>query len=152
MKVLLLTVLAALVVAAAVAAIWLKLREPTPQEKLAALEQEVTPSGGIVLRQELQGQPKAFLLQDCKLYVLDASGPGKVTRTQVLQPGFYPWFTACTGQSIRFESGYLRVELSNMAFGAGGGNLSGGSYRSLDGLTWEKHTAKGWLPVDEAQD
>ncbi len=152
MKVLLLTVLAALVVAAAVTAIWLKLRTPTTQEKLAALEQKVGPGGGIVLRQELQGQPKAFLLLDCKLYLLDASGPGTVARTQVLRPGFYPWFTACTGQSIRFESGYLQVELSNMAFGAGGGNISGGSYRSLDGVAWEKHTPRGWLPVEKAQD
>jgi hypothetical protein len=50
------------------------------------------------------------------------------------------------------EEGYLRVYLENRAFGAGGGNYSGGEYRSRNGKDWEKHTSKGWRPVAEAQD
>lgn len=110
------------------------------------------PRGGIVFRAALQGQPKTFLLLDCKLYLLQAAGSDEVARTLVLQPGFYPWFTACTGQSIRLDAGQLRVELGNRALGAGGGNTSGGTYRSMDGLAWEKHTPRGWLAVEQAQD
>lgn len=152
MKVWRLALLTTLVAAAAVTAIALMRRAPTLQEKLAALEEEVRPRGGIVFRAALQGQPKAFLLLDCKLYLLQAAGSGEVARTPVLQPGFYPWFTACTGQSIRLDAGQLRVELGNRALGAGGGNTSGGTYRSLDGLAWEKHTPRGWLAVERAQD
>lgn len=152
MKALRLALLAALVAAAAITTVALMRRAPTLQEKLTALEDEVRPRGGIVFRAVLQGQPRAFLLLDCKLYLLEATTSEALARTPVLRPGFYPWFTACTGQSIRLDAGHLRVELGNRALGAGGGNTSGGAYRSLDGLAWEKHTPRGWRAVDQAQD
>jgi hypothetical protein len=126
-------------------------RKKTPEEKLTSLQKEVAPKGGEVFRTTLKGKPVAFLLIDCELFLLDPTKEDGVGRTKVLQPGFYPWFKACTGQSIKVEGKYVMVYLANRAIGAGGGNTSGGMYRSEDGLTWEKETSKGWKPVEEAQ-
>jgi hypothetical protein len=136
---------------AAVFAVYWMLRRHTPEERLAALQQEVEPKGGVVLRATLQGRPATFLLLDCEVFMLEPSADN-VQRTKVLKPGFYPWFTACTGSSIHAEDDYVVAVLENRALGAGGGNTSGGTYRSRDGMKWEKRTAKGWLAVEEAQD
>lgn len=126
-------------------------RKRSPQEKLAALQEEVAPKGGEVFQTTLQGKPVAFLLIDCDVFLLDPNQEDGVGRTKVLQPGFYPWFKVCTGQSIKVEGPYVVVYLANRAIGAGGGNTSGGLYRSKDGVKWEKETSKGWRPVEEAQ-
>lgn len=125
-------------------------RERTPQEKLAAYKKEISAEGGEIFETNLRGKPVAFLLQACKVYLLDTSGK-KVTRQKVVETGFYLWFTGCMGQSIYARDGYVYAKLSNRAFGAGGGNASGGLYRSQDGVHWEKEMNKGWLPVEEAQ-
>ena len=130
------------------AAYW-AFRKRTPAQQLAALQKEVEAQGGDVFQTELEGGPKAFLLLGCEVFLLDTSGR-KVQRTRVLKPGFYLWPTVCTGQSIRAEEGYVLAMLENRAVGAGGGNTSGGSYRSKDGSRWEKWTKEGWLPVEEA--
>jgi hypothetical protein len=125
-------------------------RKQSPEEKLEALRKEVAPKGGELFQTELAGKSIAFLLIDCQVFVLDPSGE-KVKRTKVLKTGFYLGWTACMEQSIKAEGGYIIAYLSNRAIGAGGGNTSGGTYRSKDGFQWEKKMAKGWLPVDEAQ-
>ena len=125
-------------------------RKPSPEEKLAALQKEVAPTGGVVFQTELQGKKTAFLLMKCEVFLLDATAK-KVKRTKVLRTGFYFWLTSCTGQSIEARDGYVIAFLSNQAIGAGGGNTSGGTYRSKDGVKWQKETPKGWLDVDEAQ-
>ncbi|MBI1356940.1 MAG: hypothetical protein GC160_21580 [Acidobacteria bacterium] len=146
-RALLVVLVVALLLAAA--AYW-ALRKRTPAEQLAALRQEVEPQGGVVFETELEGRPVAFLAMSCEVYLLDTSGR-KVQRTRVLKTGFYLFPTVCLGQSIRFEDGYVLALLENRAIGAGGGNTSGGSYRSKDGSHWEKWTKQGWLPVEEAQ-
>jgi hypothetical protein len=144
-----------LILVAVAAGIWvvhLLRSQPTPEELLARFSKEMEAKGGKVFQTNWNGQNLAFLQMDCKVYLLDASDRKEVKRTQVLQPGFYLWFTACTGQSMWTEDGYIKASLSNRAIGAGGGNTSGGTYRSKDGRVWEKWTsAKGWLPVEEAQ-
>jgi hypothetical protein len=125
------------------------LRKRTPEEKLTALAKEVGAKGEI-FKAELQGKPAAFLLMNCEVFALDASG-SKVKRTKVLKTGFYLGFTTCLGQSNRMEGDYLVVTLENRAIGAGGGNTSGGVYRSLDGWQWQKKVGEGWLPVADAQ-
>lgn len=141
--------LAAALVLTIAALRWL-FHKPTPAEKLARYERKVQEKGGKVFQTELQGKAVAFLVQGCKVYLLDASGDG-VKEKHVLSPGFYPWFTVCTGQSLRQEGGYVIAHLSNRAIGAGGGNTSGGEYRTKDGEQWQKHTGKGWVSVEEAQ-
>ena len=150
----LLTQLAILVAigTAIVLALWVReiLLRQTPAEKLTALAAEVKPKGGQIFQTVLQGKPLVFLLLDCKVFLVDASGK-EVTRTKVLSTGFYFWLDGCTGQSIKADGGFVSVYLANLAIGAGGGNTSGGSYRTEDGLNWEKSTEKGWRPVAEAQ-
>lgn len=130
--------------------VWRVLWKSTPADRLAALQQEVQAKGGIVFQTQLHGQPAAFLVLNCEVHLLDAS-QRKVRRKRVLKTGFYLMPLVCTGQSIREEDGYVIAVLENRAIGAGGGNTSGGTYRTRDGVAWEKQTRKGWLPVDEAQ-
>ncbi|MFN7933341.1 MAG: hypothetical protein U0R19_08450 [Bryobacteraceae bacterium] len=125
--------------------------EHKPEDKLSLLRNEVEPRGGVVLETQLEGRRAAFLLLRCELFLLDATAK-ELVRTKVLQLGFHLWPAPCWRQSIRMEDGYLRVYLENRAFGAGGGNPSGGEYRSRDGRVWEKETSKGWRPVAEVQD
>lgn len=143
-------VVVALLLAGLAAVLWLR-RPRTPEQRLAALQEEVRPRQGIVFRARLAGGPRDFLVLDCRVYLLDASGPGKVQREEVLRTGFYLGPLACTGQSIAQEDGQVLVELANRAFGAGGGNTSGGSYRSSDGRNWQKFVRGEWRPVAEAQ-
>ncbi len=96
------------------------------------------------------GKPVAFLLLNCSVYLLDTTGR-KIRRTKVLSPGFYLGFTTCMEESISAEGGFVKVYLANRALGAGGGNTSGGHYRSQDGLVWEKLMDRGWVGVEEAQ-
>ena len=135
---------------AAFAALWVYSisRKTTPEQKLQALETEVKAKGGQIFRTVLMGQPKVFLLLDCSLYLLDASGE-EIKRDKVLTTGFYFGLAGCTDQSISIEGEYLNVYLANRAIGAGGGNTTGGNYRSKDGKSWEKKSAKGWHPVDD---
>ncbi len=125
-------------------------RPKTPDELLEAFGKEMAPKGGRLFRAELENRNLAFLLMDCKVYLLTVA-EGKVRREQVLRTGFYFGLTTCMGQSMRVEGGYVIAELSNRAIGAGGGNTSGGTYRSADGVHWEKKTGKGWRNVDDAQ-
>jgi len=125
-------------------------RKRSPAEQLAALQKEVGPKGGVIFQTQLQGKNTAFLLMNCEVFVLDLT-QDKVKRTKVLTTGFYLGFTSCTGQSIAAEGGYVIAHLANRAIGAGGGNTSGGNYRSKDGLKWEKKTDKGWRAVEDAQ-
>ena len=113
-------------------------RRRSPEAKLRGLERE-----GTVFQTRLQGKSVAFLVSNCSVYLLDPSGR-KVKRTKVLKPGFYLGFTTCTGQSIRAEGEFVLVTLENRAVGAGGGNTSGGFYRSRDGVTWEKKMGNHW--------
>jgi len=113
-------------------------RRRTPEQKLKDLEWD-----GTVFQTRLQRKPVAFLVSNCSVYLLDPSGR-KVKRTKVLKPGFYLGFTTCTGQSIRAEGEFVLVTLENRAIGAGGGNTSGGFYRSRDGITWEKKMGDVW--------
>ncbi|HEY3739733.1 MAG TPA: hypothetical protein VGL53_07810 [Bryobacteraceae bacterium] len=125
-------------------------RKRTPAEKLEALRKEVRQDGGVVFETDIASKHLTFLLLSCKVYLLDTSGE-KIERTQVLRTGFNLWFTPCMGQKIWTENGFVMVDLENRALGAGGGNTSGGHYRSKDGVKWEKLANKGWFPVEQVQ-
>ncbi len=106
--------------------------------------------GGRVFEATLHGVPVAFLLQDCSVYLLNASGDS-VRRTKVLSTEFYLGFTVCSRQSIHADDDYVQVTLGKTAIGAGGCCAAGGNYRSKDGRAWEKDMPKGWRPLEEAQ-
>ena len=134
---------------ASFAAFWAyaEFSKTTPARRIAALQKEVQPKGGIVFETALPGKPTTFLVLDCAVYILDASKEGDVARTKVVRTGFYFGLDTCTDQSIKAEGEYIIVYLANRAIGAGGGNTSGGNYRSKDGVNWEKYVNKGWKPV-----
>lgn len=119
-------------------------------QKLAALAEEVRPRGGQVFRTTLQGEQRVFLLDKCTLYSLDVSDT-EIERTEVLSTDFYFFLDVCGKQTIEMEGEYLRVFFSTQAIGAGGGNTTGGDYRSKDGLFWEKRSGNEWVPRKEAQ-
>jgi hypothetical protein len=100
--------------------------------------------GGLTLETTVAGAKLTLLVANCKVYRLQVKG-NRVEEIEVLRTGFLLWFSGCVGQSIRMAEGYIVVELINRELGAGGGNASGGVYRSRDGTDWEKHTRKGWL-------
>ena len=144
-------ILVFLALLAVAAGLWVAFRrQKTPDEVLDAFGKEMEPKGGRLFRAELRDRKLAFLMLDCKVYLLTVAN-GKVKQEKVLRTGFYFGLTVCTGQSMRMESGFVIAELSNRAIGAGGGNTSGGTYRSTDGVQWEKNTNKGWRNVDDAQ-
>ena len=124
-------------------------RELTPDQKLARFMKEEGDKGKF-FSTTIDGRPMHFYLKSCKVYLLDLNGD-KVKQEKVLEPSFYPWFTVCAEQEMHVEGEYLRVYLRDVAIGAGGGNTGGGEYRSKDGRKWEKHTGKGWRPVEEVQ-
>ena len=125
-------------------------RKKTPAQRLSSLGADVAEKSGQVFQANVNGHPLAFLLQNCDVYMLDVS-TDKVKRTKVLDAGFYLGFTVCTRQSITASEEYILVTLGKTAIGAGGCCAAGGNYRSKDGVKWEKDTAKGWRPVEEAQ-
>ena len=131
--------------AIAFAALWTYtiMSKTTPEQKLATFQKEVRPKGGQIFRTILIGKPVVFLLLDCSVFVLDATGE-EIKQNKVLSPGFYFGLDVCTDQSISTEGEYVKVYLANRAIGAGGGNTSGGYYRSKDGLTWEKQNGNTW--------
>lgn len=91
-----------------------------------------------VFRGELAGKPVHLLVHDCEVFQVEARAAGEVQWTSVLAPEPYPFFTSCERQSLSFDKGALTAILGRQAFGAGGCCASGGTYRTLDGLTWQK--------------
>lgn len=108
----------------------------SPALRLERLRRELAGKGAEVFVARLQGRRQAFLLHECKLDRLDLSGRG-VRRQRVVEPDFYP-FAFCMGQSLRQRQGILELELRMRALGSGGGNQGGGSWRSLDGVHWQR--------------
>jgi hypothetical protein len=125
--------------------------KPTPEELMERfISEKEANSGRKIYRDTVQGKPLALLQDSCKVYRLEATSEG-VTEHEVLRPGFVLWFTGCIDQRVWRDGEYIFAELNNRQIGAGGGNASGGTYRSKNAMEWEKQTQKGWLPVAEAQ-
>jgi hypothetical protein len=88
----------------------------------------------------------ALLVRDCAVYDLTRGGATRPARVVATDP--YPWPTVCERQSLDTVGGWVTVTLGRTAFGAGGCCVSGGSWRTRDGRTWERRWAGAWLPVD----
>jgi hypothetical protein len=124
---------------------------PTPEERMESFIQEKVAAGyKTIFRDQVEGKPLVLLLEGCKVYRLDVTGE-EVTQSEVLRPGFVLWFTGCMSQKAWREGEYIFAELVNQQVGAGGGNASGGTYRSRNAVDWEKQVGKKWLPVEQAQ-
>jgi len=120
------------------------------EQKLAALAAEAGSRGGQVFRTTLEGKPLAFLLEKCTVYLLDVTD-AEIKRREVLSTSFYFFLDSCSKQTMEQQGEYVRVHLYARAIGAGGGNTTGGDFRSKDGLTWEKLDGASWIPVEGAR-
>jgi hypothetical protein len=88
---------------------------------------------------QLAGQRTFLLVHDCEVFRVERRDDGGGVRwTRVLEPDFYPMWTACERQSLSADAGTVTAVLGRRAFGAGGCCASGGTYRSVDGLRWKK--------------
>ncbi len=137
------------VAASAAAGLWY-FRTPTAEERLAAYERAAAARGSVIYHTTLLDRHMVFEAESCRVYLLDNSG-AEVKRTKVVRSGFYFFLDGCMEQRFSREGEYLHVFLSNRAIGAGGGNTSGGDYRTKDGVSWEKHVDRGWEAVETAQ-
>lgn len=87
----------------------------------------------------LAGKPIHLLVNDCKVYKVDAAEGENVRWTLVLEGEFYPLPTSCIRQSLAAGKGFVTAVIGRQAFGAGGCCTGRPEYRSTDGLTWEPH-------------
>jgi hypothetical protein len=111
--------------------------KPAPELSAEAIATRDAPAER-VFQGALAGQPVHLLVHDCEVFRVEARGAGEVLWTSVLAPEPYPFFTSCDRQSLSFAGGTLTAILGRQAFGAGGCCASGGTYRTRDGLTWQK--------------
>ncbi|MBM3763884.1 MAG: hypothetical protein FJW32_00710 [Acidobacteria bacterium] len=137
------------VAASAAAGLWF-FRTPTAEERMAAYEKAAATRGSVIYHTTLLDKHMIFEADNCRVYLLDNTGLD-VQRTKVVRSGFYFFLDGCMEQNFSRDADYLYVYLSNRAIGAGGGNTSGGNYRTNDGLTWEKRMDRGWEAVETAQ-
>jgi hypothetical protein len=85
-----------------------------------------------------------LIADDCKVYHVTKPG---AARKLVLEPEPYPFFTSCERESLTSDSQHVIATLGRRAFGAGGCCATGGTYRSTDGMRWEKQEGKRWKAV-----
>ncbi len=137
------------VAASAAAGLWY-FRTPSAEERLAAYEKAAAARGSVIYHTTLLDKHMIFEAESCRVYLLDNSS-AEVRRTKVVRAGFYFFLDGCMEQSFSREGEYLKVYLVNRAIGAGGGNTSGGNYRTKDGVSWEKLLDRGWKAVETAQ-
>ena len=81
---------------------------------------------------------KVFLRTAASQAASAASGKETPACEPVLEPDFYPFFTACQRESLQVSKGLVTVTLGRMAMGAGGCCATGGTYPSRDGRVWKK--------------
>lgn len=85
----------------------------------------------------LAGKPIHLLVNNCKVYKVDAAEGENVSWTLVLEGDFYPLPTSCISQSLTEGKGFITAFIGRQAFGAGGCCTGTPEYRSKDGLNWK---------------
>ena len=116
----------------------LKLSE-TEKERIFQLQ---NPFGEHYVRFVVQGQQQPVLLglKSCQLYSAKQER-GIVTdwiEENVLDT-FYPWWSACSQESLKQDGLYIRLTFCKTPIGAGGGCAGGGgAFRSINGVDWQK--------------
>ena len=124
---------------------------PTPEQRAARSADSIVAiatKAGRVYRGSLGGRPLALMVHECKVFNLEDAPRKGGKRPVVLEPDFYPWPTSCMRESIEADSAWVKVELGRTGFGAGGCCATGGTYRTRDGLAWEKLVGGVWKPAE----
>ena len=97
-----------------------------------------TPAG-LQYKGTLAGQPIHLLVNNCKVYKVDAADNDNVRWTLVLEGEFYPLPTSCIMQSLTVENGVATAFIGRQAMAAGGCCTGRPEYRSKDGINWKPH-------------
>lgn len=87
----------------------------------------------------LAGKPIHLIVNDCKVYKVDAAEGENVTWTMVLEGEGYPLGSSCIRQSLTAGKGFVTAFVGRQAFGAGGCCTGRPEHRSTDGLNWKPH-------------
>lgn len=109
---------------------------PAPPLSEEAIATRDTPAE-LQFKGQLAGTPVHLLVHDCEVFRVEPQAGGEVQWTSVLKPAFYPFWTVCQRQRMSFDAKAVTVTLGRMAVGAGGCCATGGTYRTVDGLTWK---------------
>lgn len=109
---------------------------PAPPNPVAIAIREA--SAEQVFKGTLSGEPVFLVAHDCEVFRVQQSTGQAVAWASVLEPEFYPFFTACVRQSLSFDGVAVTATLGRQALGAGGCCATGGTYRSVDGRNWKK--------------
>ncbi|MEG2805624.1 hypothetical protein [Stenotrophomonas sp.] len=113
---------------------------PAPLSEAAIRVRDAAPEDVFVGR--LAGVDIELLVEDCKVFRIARGPQHAVTLTEVLAPPPYPFFSQCDRQSMRHEDGAVVAVLGRMALGAGGCCATGGTWRTHDGVRWDKISDK----------
>lgn len=90
-------------------------------------------------------EPLFFGLQDCKVYEAKVIKGVIIEWDLIIKPDFYPFGHTCTRQKMHLLEGEgLFIETCTQAFGAGGGCITSGHYRTIDGIHWEREQGSEW--------
>ncbi|GGI85586.1 hypothetical protein [Shewanella gelidii] len=88
--------------------------------------------------------PLVFGIQSCKVYEAKVIQGVIVEWELIIKPDFYPFGHRCTRQKMHLlKDDELFVETCTQAFGAGGGCITSGKYRTTDGIHWERESDSG---------
>jgi hypothetical protein len=87
----------------------------------------------------LAGKPIHLLVNNCKVYKVEAGEGENVQWTLVLEGDFYPLPTQCIRESLTAGKGFVTAFIGRQAMGAGGCCTGQPEYRSSDGLNWKPH-------------
>ncbi|PVZ78549.1 hypothetical protein C9426_34635 [Serratia sp. S1B] len=91
---------------------------------------------GLVFSGTLAGKNIHLVVQDCAVYKIDGEAKnGQLSTVFELESALLSF---CDRQFLRAENGTVTVWLGRMAFGAGGCCITGGNFRTTDGLNWKK--------------
>lgn len=109
-------------------------------EKVRVLELQ-NPFGENYVRFAMPGQEQqvALGLKGCNLYRAKLE-QGVVTEwiQENTLSSFYPMWSACSGESLKQDSQYIKLSFCKTPLGAGGGCAGGGGdFRSLNGIDWQ---------------
>ena len=108
----------------------------------------IADSSGRVFRGVVAGHQLAMMVDDCAVTDLATAPDENGRRPVILKPDFYPWPTVCTRESFDADTAWLTVHLGRTGLGAGGYCATGGTYRTRDGLVWERRGVNGrWKRV-----
>ena len=87
----------------------------------------------------LQGKPVHLIVNDCKVYKVDAGQGENVTWTLVLQAEPYLLPRLCVRQSLTAGKDHVTAFIGLQAIGAGGCCSGRPEHRSSDGVNWKPH-------------